>query len=320
MLVKSLAILPSLLGLSLAAPLSRVATLVNPTNSTLIARQNPLFSQESIDATLARPALFSVVAYCSPGVVTDLSCGEPCDALGVGDVETLLAGGDDQLIPNFFVSHDIATNSIVVAHQGTEGDSLDSILNNLQILLVEPNPEFFPATVGTEIRVHEGFHGAFEQTAADVLSTVQSALVSTGATRVLTTGHSLGGAIAILDGLMLSAVVPEGVLVETRVFGIPRTGNQEWADFIDITLGDNFSYMTNQNDPVPGLPPQFLGYQHASNEIFIEAVDELGQAITVEECVGQEDEECAAGNSVFDNSVDNHRGPYFNNISFGSGF
>jgi len=297
-----------------------VATMVNHSNSTLVARQRPSFSQESIDATLARPALFSVVAYCSPGVVNDLSCGEPCDALGVGDVETLLAGGDDQSIPNFFVSHDKATNSIVVAHQGTENDSLLSLLNNVQIELVEPNPEFFPATVGTDIRVHEGFQETFERTAADVLSTVQSALASTVETRVLTTGHSLGGAIALLDGLMFSEVVPEGVLVETRLFGLPRTGNAEWANFVDTTLGDNFSYVANQNDIVPRLPGQILGYQHASNQIFIEAVDEQGQAVTVTECVGQEDEECAGGNSILDTSIDNHRGPYFNNISFGSDF
>lgn len=47
--------------------------------------------------------------------------------------------------------------------------------------------------------------------------------------------------------------------------------------------------MTNQNDPVPGLPPQLLEYQHSSGEVHIETVDESGEATSVVRCEGQED-------------------------------
>ena len=55
-------------------------------------------SQNTISTDLVRPAEFARVAYCSPGTVTNLSCGPPCDALG-GNVKVLLTGGDNQEIP-----------------------------------------------------------------------------------------------------------------------------------------------------------------------------------------------------------------------------
>jgi hypothetical protein len=81
---------------------------------------------ESINVTnvdpLVVPARFARVAYCSTESVLDLSCGEPCKALG--DVEILFAGGDDKATPRFYVAHDKPGQTIVVSHQGTNTKSL----------------------------------------------------------------------------------------------------------------------------------------------------------------------------------------------------
>lgn len=124
---------------------------------------------------------------------------------------------------------------------------------------------------------------------------------------------SPGGAVAILDGLMLRETLPQEISVQTRIFGNPRTGNDEWANYIDSRIGvDNFSFVTNQNDIVPSLPPTALGYRHPSGEVHIESVNAEGQAEEVKQCEGQEDEECQDGNSFFAVSVSDHRGrPYF---------
>lgn len=87
-----------------------------------------------------------------------------------------------------------------------------------------------------------------------------------------------------------------------------------------VQLGTAFTFVTNQDDPVPQVPPQFLNFQHPSNEIHITAVDETGERATAGRCKQQENENCAAGNSLLDLSVDNHRGPYFAKISMGNRF
>ncbi|KAG6891121.1 hypothetical protein C0992_010414 [Termitomyces sp. T32_za158] len=71
-------------------------------------------SQDAINAQFLRPAQFTRVVYCPTSAVTSWQCGAPCADLGAG-VEVLQAGGD-------FIAHDSATQSIVVAHQGTEPD------------------------------------------------------------------------------------------------------------------------------------------------------------------------------------------------------
>ena len=159
--------------------------------------------------------------------------------------------------------------------------------------------------------VHDGFQETQGRTADLVLSTVQSALSSTGFTRVLCTGHSLGAAVATLDATMLKMHLPSTVEVDSVMFGLPRVGNQEFADMIDnlvchlaqavlpcedtnllltVQLPD-FTHVTNQNDPVPNVPPRFLSFQHPQGEIHITTVGTNGDA-TMESCPGQENEVC----------------------------
>ena len=98
----------------------------------------------------------------------------------------------------------------------------------------------------------------------------------------------------------------------------------------------DFTHVTNQNDPVPLVPPQILSFQHPDGEIHITGVSDSGDA-TLVACPGQENsvclftaylrqrvltrkrgiQNCQDGNSALSSSVSNHLGPYFEGISFG---
>ena len=93
------------------------------------------------------------------------------------------------------------------------------------------------------VRVHDGFQDAFLRSSATILSGVQNALAANNATRVLVTGHSLGGAIATMDGVMLRKRLPASISVNTVVFGLPRGGNKAWADLVDSTVCAPSSWM-----------------------------------------------------------------------------
>ncbi|TFL02299.1 alpha/beta-hydrolase [Pterulicium gracile] len=273
---------------------------------------------DQVTSKLVRPALLSRVAYCSAAAVKSMTCDGPCEALG-GQVEVVHAEGDDQLIPGYYIAIDRSINSVVVAHQGTERKNIVSLLNNADFFLEPLPPARFP-NVPAGAEVHDGFLDTFERTADDVLSFVGQALESSGFTDVLVTGHSLGGAIGMLDSLMIREAFPD-VKITGTFFGVPRTGNEEFASLIESTFGGSFTTVSNQNDPVPSLPPQLFGYVHANGEVHITKDEgELdGSDGGIVRCEGRENENCSAGNSILDTSLGDHNGPYFLGIGFGGG-
>jgi pimeloyl-ACP methyl ester carboxylesterase len=166
-----------------------------------------------------------------------------------------------------------------------------------------------------DVRVHSGFADAHSRTADAVLSAVKAGLQSTGTNKVLITGHSLGAAIATLDALMLRQRLDSAVSITAVVLAPPRTGNAAFANLIDSQLGDKFTYVTHGNDPMPNVPPPFLGYQHSAGEVHIPS---SGEANTVA-CPGKENVNCQNGNSIIHSRVQDHLGPFFAGMMIGSG-
>lgn len=272
-------------------------------------------SDAVVASSLTRPADFSRIAYCSSAAVQSWTCGPPCAA--VPGVEVLQTGGNSGSVPLYFIAHDPTSQSIVVAHQGTDPSNILSVLNDVEFGLTDLNTTLFPQG-GDGVQVHSGFQDTFARTSDGILAGVQAALVSKGVSKVAVTGHSLGAAIATMDAVMLKQQLDPSISVSAAVFGLPRGGNQAWADLVDSNLGSSYTYVTNQNDPVPLLPPRLLGFQHPSGEIHINAVDANGDATNIVSCPGQDNENCSEGNSPLHADVQNHLGPYFEDISFGA--
>jgi len=109
------------------------------------------------------------------------------------------------------------------------------------------------------------------------------------------TGHSLGGALALLTALELQA---GGFHVMHESFGSPRTGNAEYAAYADKAL-DHPNRFVHNRDIVPHCPPQFFGFYHTSPEIW-----EKPDATFAECQIGEEDPTCS--NSCLHTSTDDH--------------
>jgi len=262
-------------------------------------------SNATIQDDFLRPALLTSLAYCPAANVTALNCGEVCDQLS--GLEILTTGGDNAEIPDFYVAFDPATSAVVVARQGTDPNNFLSDLNDLEFSLVDLNSNNFPNAPGG-VQVHDGFQDTFERTTDIVLSTVSSALKSNNANKVTVVGHSLGAAISVMDAIRLRQSLDASVQMTTTVFGLPRGGNQDWANFVDAQLGSTFTHITNKNDPAPRLPPTFIDFQQPSGEVHINTDN------SVVSCPGQENEHCSDNNNIEDVSIDDHLGPYFNGI------
>jgi pimeloyl-ACP methyl ester carboxylesterase len=116
--------------------------------------------------------------------------------------------------------------------------------------------------------VHHGFLEDFEAIDVAVVKAVKNVLELTPTAKVIVTGHSLGGALAILCALEFSRQKLPLALVVT--FGQPRVGNAAFRDIYDASLRDLTFRVVNQNDLVPRLPGVLMSYRHCGQEIFLE--------------------------------------------------
>ncbi|KZT56755.1 alpha/beta-hydrolase [Calocera cornea HHB12733] len=268
----------------------------------LIPRENtaPVTPLTAAQISAITPfAYMASAAYCTTASVISWDCGGPCSALP--GMVPIAAGGDNTDTPDWYVAYYPSAGAAVVSHQGTNTASLESWLDDLEANLVDIDPNYFPGLSGIE--VHDGFQSTFESTAASVLSAVQTAISSHGATQLYVVGHSLGAAIAIFDALYLHSQV--SIPVTTRLFGLPRAGNQAFANYVDSKLSGLY-HVVNYNDIVPRLPSTDFGYEHPSGEVFITA----NGGSTYDLCPGQENYNCAIGINFLDDSTTPHDGPY----------
>jgi hypothetical protein len=57
--------------------------------------------------------------------------------------------------------------------------------------------------------------------------------------------------------------------VRVVVYGLPRVGNQDFANWVDSNLSGQVTHINNKKDPIPIVPGRFLGFDHPSGEIHI---------------------------------------------------
>lgn len=153
-------------------------------------------------------------------------------------------------------------------------------------------------------RVHAGFIQNYNEIAPQVIDHILSLSRAHNAP-VLVTGHSLGGAMALLTGLDL-AVHDESIIdgLSVYTFGEPRVGNDEFSDFIRSKVKNLFRVVHN-SDIVPRLPPQeglgLFDFHHEPREVWYPD----GQSYHICDVEG-EDPSCVDGISVLKLSISDH--------------
>jgi hypothetical protein len=161
--------------------------------------------------------------------------------------------------------------------------------------------------------VHSGFYGAWTEIRTAVLTGVSSALAANPGYTVATTGHSLGGALAIIAGAYLRQQ-NAGNVVDVYSYGSPRVGNEAFATFATNQAGGSNYRVTHLDDPVPRLPGLFLGYRHTSPEYWLSdgaATQNAYQASDIRVCTGYANVACNAAQGGLDVAAHGH---YFTTI------
>jgi hypothetical protein len=196
-------------------------------------------------------------------------------------------GLDAQLLSVSNTQVFVATNDdhIVAAFRGTESptsiDGLkDWLLSDAVNLLILPEGDLGTdfAAAGVAARFHMGFIRALQ----DIWDPLFAAI---GVERkksdrpLWLTGHSLGGALALLAGWRLKRkFVP---VHQIYTFGGPMVGNEEVAQAFQREFPDKVFRYVNGPDPVPKLPTVSLianHYVHCGHEVALGAALAAGAA------------------------------------------
>jgi hypothetical protein len=170
----------------------------------------------------------------------------------------------------------LATNNdhIVVAFRGSEAptsiDGLkDWLLNDAANLLIVPQgrlgTDLMAAGVGA--RFHQGFVTALANVWEPLFAAVEAERKKNDRPLWIT-GHSLGGALALLAAWMFKRKFVSVHQVYT--YGGPMIGNAEATKALDREFPDKIYRYVNAPDPVPKLPTISLlanDYSHCLNEV-----------------------------------------------------
>ncbi|KAI8381060.1 lipase [Radiomyces spectabilis] len=131
----------------------------------------------------------------------------------------------------------------------------------------------FIATSYTPVKgakVHTGFYNSYKEVAQNVILTMQKELDAHPDYDTEVSGHSLGGAMAVLAALDLYQrdirFTPDNLRIFT--YGAPRVGNPDFAYYVTGT-DIPFQRVVHDRDIVPHLPPQAFGFLHPGIENWI---------------------------------------------------
>lgn len=137
----------------------------------------------------------------------------------------------------------------IVAFRGTEPSKVKDLLTDVSCQLI-------PGALGM---VHRGFWRSLEGIWEQLCRAV--AEVHDERSYLWITGHSLGGALAQLAAARLATDSKPVQGIYT--FGAPRCGDREFASrYAKQATGATYR-VVNEQDFVPKVAPEILGYQHA---------------------------------------------------------
>ncbi|MFB9907052.1 lipase family protein [Allokutzneria oryzae] len=158
---------------------------------------------------------------------------------------------------------------IVVAFRGTEPLRIRDWLSDV-------NTPPWPGPGGNGL-VHYGFGQALESVFSDVKDAIDT-FRDNGQT-LWFTGHSLGGALAMLAGASLYFEDPRLLADGVYTYGQPRTCDRVLAGAYDEAFVKRMHRYVNNNDIVPQVPPQPL-YHHVDALHYIDSTGKIRDSVT----------------------------------------
>ncbi len=127
--------------------------------------------------------------------------------------------------------------------------------------------EHLPNSEHRAIEVHDGIYDSLDSIFEKCYLAARRAKENDSP--IFITGHSLGGALAMLFAYLLARQSNPTGIAGIYTYGSPRLGNRAFCDHYNALLKTVTFNLVNACDPVPMLPPLLAGYRDCGTEIFL---------------------------------------------------
>lgn len=248
--------------------------------------ERPIVSRVGTPEDAYHYATFNSITYCGGYSLHTWRC-HACS----GDVQLVFVANDIYHSGRVLLLRDNTRKEIVLAIRGSR--HLRNWIENMVY-------EFAPLPRVEGVRVHKGFKDSSDVLTANYIKTLSTTLKNHADYRFVITGHSLGGAVAILAALELKhrLQIP-WEKIEVFTYGQPRTGDVAFARYVN-SLPMHVTRVVNDNDIVPHILPEYGHFAHHGTEIYVQ-----GKNFTV--CSTRTLEDPACSKSRFpDVSIQSH--------------
>lgn len=258
--------------------------------STLIAASFLPLKETNYNASLAEKFWhFCMGSYCPPTKISQWDIGFVSTLYPqVTDITVVLNSTGNAC---GYTAYNPAEDEVMIVFRGTQPLSIKNWIDDLDFLKTS-----YPGCA--DCHVHRGFYYTYLEVRDQILANARSLFAKYPNSRKLVTGHSLGGALAVLASIDIVQLF--GPIDEFYTYGQPRVGDKNFADFVNSIVPGNFnSRITHYMDPVPHLPLENMGFYHINTEVYYNR-DSSGFTI----CRQGEDSTCS--NSHLDLNLPDH--------------
>ncbi len=149
----------------------------------------------------------------------------------------------------------------LLAFRGSDHGQLDDWIGNADFDLV-----FDSHIRGGQV------HAGFQRGAEAIWPQVESLVAEhhQAERKLILTGHSLGGALALLTAARFASQGRATEIDAIFTFGQPRAGDRDFAQRLDRDFEARLFRYVNRYDLITRLPPRLLGYDHAGKLRYID--------------------------------------------------
>jgi triacylglycerol lipase len=179
-------------------------------------------------------------------------------AQAIGFSEAQLFDNDGSQAYRFRNEHDV-----VLACRGTEPTQWNDIQADANAVM---------SVLGALGNVHSGFNRE-----VDDLWPMLEDLLRDNTQPVWFCGHSLGAAMATICAFRCKTSAIASNPQELHTFGSPRVGCKKYIRHAEVT---HYRWVHN-NDVVTRVPPVWMGYRHAGNEIYLDRYGKIRKLVGV---------------------------------------
>eukprot|EP01083_Nonionella_stella_P021835 60457_1 len=212
---------------------------------------------------------YSFGSFCGVDSLQNWNC-EFCHHFPHFSIGSVIDEPSNQLLA--YTGYDLNTSQIVLAFRGSQVQNwknwvVDGDWKKVSVDHVDT------IDINGNALIHRGFYRAIHALLnTGLYDSIQALFTQHKHSKVLLTGHSLGGALAQVLALMFnvdpmfSSLPFDTESVEVITFGSPRWGSKDLVTYFN-SIGYTNWRIVNRYDIIPTLPVKYAGYYHPASKI-----------------------------------------------------